>query len=683
MKTLLSELRRRKVFRALAWYAAAAWCVVQIAATTVGPLDLPLGLVKATILLAAAGFPLVAVLSWTYDLRRERRVVAAGGARRPARSWWGPSFWLASALVAALSTTALGLWKLYAHPLLFETRGIAVLTPELIPADPETAWIGAALQDSAVAALLSLENLRIIAPSSLRPYTSTPDLGRMAAELKVSHGARIALAVSGNRLHGTVHIFELDTKAVVGEFPVEGSSTDLPALGLDIANIIAGSLLSNSPAPRTNITPVAPAAYIEYRKAVEILRSGVSASDYSAAVERLRSALALDADLAPARAALVRALAELHNQTAHDTKATGDGVQCEEARALLETSDDDLGGNPDWLVAQGYFHYYCDEDFASAVDAFAKAKHLAPNHADAWGGFGRVLRRTGNLLGASEAFSEAVRLDPHSTVNWFLLRQTAIWNRNYLLAQRALDEQISTAHGIRDLEHAEFRAHLRWIAWGDGDTLLEVSRATMARGTPATILVPYAFDLLLSRDEQTEALAVLSSATPTRLDGLLRISEYGVFSPALARAMAYHKGNDLPAARKEAEHALGELDLLRTDKRRIEMIESLRLLALVFAGQETRALREMNMQPAASPDAILHPELRLAARAAVFAANHREEDAVQELRVLLSSPMGWSWHEFRYRRHYFPWLQGHPEFERLHRQAALAILLPKDLNPSP
>jgi adenylate cyclase len=65
---LLRELRRRRVLKVAAIYAAVAWLVIQIAETSFPYLSLPGWAVTLVIVLALSGFPFALVLSWAYDL---------------------------------------------------------------------------------------------------------------------------------------------------------------------------------------------------------------------------------------------------------------------------------------------------------------------------------------------------------------------------------------------------------------------------------------------------------------------------------------------------------------------------------------------------------------------------------------------------------------------------------------
>ncbi len=61
-----AELKRRKVFRTVALYGAAAFGILQAVDVLVDALRLPPSLTTIVALVAIAGFPLAVVLAWTF-----------------------------------------------------------------------------------------------------------------------------------------------------------------------------------------------------------------------------------------------------------------------------------------------------------------------------------------------------------------------------------------------------------------------------------------------------------------------------------------------------------------------------------------------------------------------------------------------------------------------------------------
>src|SRR5688572_8826989 len=70
LEHLLSELRRRRVFRTAAAYLAGAFIVLQVADLTFEPLGLPASAYRVLIIIAAVGFPLALIASWFFDVKR-------------------------------------------------------------------------------------------------------------------------------------------------------------------------------------------------------------------------------------------------------------------------------------------------------------------------------------------------------------------------------------------------------------------------------------------------------------------------------------------------------------------------------------------------------------------------------------------------------------------------------------
>ena len=69
---LVSELRRRNVFRMAALYIVAAWLIMQVAEVLIGLANFPDWVGPATLAILAIGFPIALVFSWVYERYRAR-----------------------------------------------------------------------------------------------------------------------------------------------------------------------------------------------------------------------------------------------------------------------------------------------------------------------------------------------------------------------------------------------------------------------------------------------------------------------------------------------------------------------------------------------------------------------------------------------------------------------------------
>ena len=69
--SLLSELKRRNVFKVSAAYAVVAWIVVQAASSVLPAFDTPPWILQTIIFLILLGFPLALVAAWAFELTPE------------------------------------------------------------------------------------------------------------------------------------------------------------------------------------------------------------------------------------------------------------------------------------------------------------------------------------------------------------------------------------------------------------------------------------------------------------------------------------------------------------------------------------------------------------------------------------------------------------------------------------
>ena len=91
--SFVSELQRRNVIRAAAFYAASAWLLVQVATQVFPFFDVADWAVRWIVIAAVVGFPFMLIFAWFYEftpegLKRESEVNPDESRRvRPAASW--------------------------------------------------------------------------------------------------------------------------------------------------------------------------------------------------------------------------------------------------------------------------------------------------------------------------------------------------------------------------------------------------------------------------------------------------------------------------------------------------------------------------------------------------------------------------------------------------------------------
>jgi hypothetical protein len=80
LRRLLSEMRRRRIFRTVALCIVGTWLAMQVADVVFPALDIPERAIRYVLIAAVMGFPAAIVFGWIYDIGAHgiRRTAPAG-----------------------------------------------------------------------------------------------------------------------------------------------------------------------------------------------------------------------------------------------------------------------------------------------------------------------------------------------------------------------------------------------------------------------------------------------------------------------------------------------------------------------------------------------------------------------------------------------------------------------------
>ena len=78
MNRFIRELRRREVFRTAGLYIGVAWILIEVGSVILPTFDAPEWMMRALIIIAIVGFPVMLVLAWIYDVSARGIEVQAG-----------------------------------------------------------------------------------------------------------------------------------------------------------------------------------------------------------------------------------------------------------------------------------------------------------------------------------------------------------------------------------------------------------------------------------------------------------------------------------------------------------------------------------------------------------------------------------------------------------------------------
>jgi TolB-like protein len=455
MQRFLSELQRRKVLRIAAAYVVAGWVILQIAVTLETTLSLPAWFDTIVFSFLVVGFPVALVASWFFEFTPEgiKRTIASGDGAliKPQTA----DIVVAAAMVlvlvvvlvqavmprdiapvAATSTTAEAP-KPEPEPVVPEAS-VAVLPFENLSADKDNAFFAAGIQDEILTRLTKIGSLKVISRTSTAHLASRPDnLPEIAKQLGVANILEGSVQRQGDAVRVNVQLIKAATDAHLWAEIYDRKLDNIFSVQSEIAIAIAEALSAKVSGSEKKALAVAPtnntAAYDAYLRGLAFVRK----YEYFNAERPLQQAVKLDPDFAVAWAVL----AKVHAALFHG------GDRADARRAAARTAlDSALRLQPDLaeaLLAQAYYQYWVERDFAGARRRFDLVYAKWPNNGDAAAALGFIARRQGRWDQAKAYLKQAIALDPLSQESRMDEAATHFYVRDFTAAQHRIDEALN------------------------------------------------------------------------------------------------------------------------------------------------------------------------------------------------------------------------------------------------
>ncbi len=203
----IEELKQRKVVRALVVYAAISWVALQVVDVISEPLELPLWVSRALIIAFVLGLPMVAVLSWIYDVTRYGLVHTSGEGERHKKG-------ISIGALGVLTATILSASILVSYQMALETpegEGSEVISLAIMPFD-----VLPTIRESHLARLSEDLNDRLSANPQLRLASDdavnvlplTNDLSSKAKQLGVRYILEGTIEKAGETIDLAIRLFD-------------------------------------------------------------------------------------------------------------------------------------------------------------------------------------------------------------------------------------------------------------------------------------------------------------------------------------------------------------------------------------------------------------------------------------------------------------------------------------------
>ena len=475
--SLISEFKRRKVFRIAAGYLVVAWLAIQAASIGFPAFEAPPWALRVFILVAFLGFPLALVMAWLFDVTPEGLKVDASrvGTKR-----------LAAAAVV-LSALAL-VWYFYGQPAL--RKGDAVAPPvAATPAAPmavpnsiavlpfvnmsgeaDQEYFSDGMTEELLNVLARMPNLKVTARTSVFEFKGKGgDVREIGRKLGVSHIVEGSVRRDGPQIRVTAQLIRVADGFHVWSETYDRKLEGVFALQDDIARRIGEQLQSSlgSVVPAAARAEIPPEAYEEYLKGRALYRQRKGLLQ---AIAHFEAAVARASQFAAGWGSLSLTYEVIQGYVTREELAQlGDVFAHSKAAALRAAAlDPDSAMTLHALgnVARGELR------FVDAESLYLRSMQADPTYPDVREDYAELLGYVGRDADAVAASRQLVTLEPFMRVFWSQLLYGAI-----RLDQRAVVEEAASRiraidPGFYDGVAAKFNLELNWGRIGEARTAL-------------------------------------------------------------------------------------------------------------------------------------------------------------------------------------------------------------------
>ncbi len=444
---IISELRRRRVFRVAGLYVVGAWVVLQVCDLAFASWGLPDTALRYVWIAALVLFPLALVFGWRYD------ITSGGIVRTPPASGSEDLTLKASdfVILVAFLAVVIGSGWLLAGRIAEEQPeqsasaivhrdvdpfSIAVLPFVTRSSVEDTAYFADGIHDDLLTTLSKVAALKVISRTSVLEYReTTKKIRQIGRELGAASILEGGVQQAGDNVRINVQLIDAETDEHLWAhtYDRELSIQNLFAIQSEIVETIAAQLAATlTPQERDRISRDRTdnlEAFREFtRGKQEMARASFDA--LNVAVDRFRSAIKLDPEYVLAHAALANSYASM--------ASTGAISIAEMLAQGREHIDRAVALDPDNGFVQAVrARYAVAADDPVAEELFLHALTLAPNDVDVLNIYATHLRVARRSKEALPILERALDLDPLSVLLYHDLGRVNLWMGNFEPALKA------------------------------------------------------------------------------------------------------------------------------------------------------------------------------------------------------------------------------------------------------
>jgi len=484
MRSFFRELKRRNVYRAVAFYAAAGWLLVQIATQVFPVFDLPNWTMRLVVTAVIVGFPVATWFAWYYEwtpegLKRESELAPGGSVTRNT----GRTFdrWIVAVLALAVVVLVANQFVPHKYVSAAPEKSIAVLPFADMSQGRNEEYFSDGMAEELLDLLAKVPELHVAGRTSAFAFKGKDDdLRVIGQKLNVASVLEGSVRRSGDKVRITTQLINVADGYHLWSETYDRQMTDVFAVQDEIAAAVVAALkirlLPQQHANAAQHRSANPQAYDQYLLGRQYF-SRVSAEDVHLAVAAYEKAIALDPGFAAAFAGLASAeqLIGAAYSATHEEKERW----LEKARVASHTALELDPQLEEGFAARGYLRLLADWDIPGAQADLLRAIALNPGDSFALKWYARSLASTGRLAEAIAQMKKAASLDPLNGIIWANLGLFYVANGQMAEARQAFDKSQEILPKSGDIFFSIGVTHL--LEGNAAEALIEFQRAEPGR----------------------------------------------------------------------------------------------------------------------------------------------------------------------------------------------------------
>jgi len=407
-----ADLRRRRVFRVAATYAVVAWLVIEVASVVFPALHVPEWALTVVVSLALAGFPIVLLLSWVFDITPSGLVktkpLAEGAKEVHKVARRAIDFVVIGMLLAIIGYLVYD--QNLIGPLGGQDKSIAVLPFIDLSQEGDNEYFSDGISEELLNSLVGVDGLRVAARTSSFAFKNrNEDIRTIGEQLNVNTVLEGSVRRSGDQVRITAQLINVDDGFHLWSSTYDRRLDDIFSIQAEIAQSIVDALKLQLIGDRQIMA--AATADVDIR-AYDLYLLGRhhwhqrTPESLNRALDLFQQAIAIEESFALAYTGLADTYLLLDGYGDLSTDDASSRAELPVARALA--LDDQLA---EAYASLGLLRLN-QKDLTAAELALRKAVDLNPNYSMAHMWLGLVLDRSSGPEASLAEYRRAMELDP-------------------------------------------------------------------------------------------------------------------------------------------------------------------------------------------------------------------------------------------------------------------------------